>query len=61
MTKIDMQKDLWLDDSMLPVGFADETALEEFMTRPSRALAADLDALDGDIMILGVGGKMGPT
>src|SRR3546814_17716634 len=33
----------------------------EFMTRPSRALAADLAALDGDIMILGVGGKMGPT
>ncbi|HEX6956444.1 MAG TPA: NAD-dependent epimerase/dehydratase family protein [Ferrovibrio sp.] len=52
---------LWLDDSELPKGFADEEALEEFMTRPSRALAADLKALDGDIMILGVGGKMGPT
>lgn len=57
MTKIDH----WLDDSALPTGFADEAALEEFMTRPSRALAADLAALDGDIMILGVGGKMGPT
>ena len=57
MTKIDN----WLDDSTLPAGFADEAALEEFMTRPSRALAADLAALDGDIMILGVGGKMGPT
>lgn len=52
---------LWLDDSELPKGFADEEALEEFMTRPSRVLAADLEALDGDIMILGVGGKMGPT
>lgn len=51
----------WLDDSALPKGFADEAALEEFMTRPSRALAADLEAVDGDIMILGVGGKMGPT
>lgn len=51
----------WLDDSALPKGFADEAALEEFMTRPSRALAADLDATEGDIMILGVGGKMGPT
>lgn len=61
MTKLDVKKDLWLDDSALPAGFADEAALEEFMTRPSRALAADLDALDGDIMILGVGGKMGPT
>lgn len=51
----------WLDDSVLPKGFADEAALEEFMTRPSRALAADLEATEGDIMILGVGGKMGPT
>ncbi|MCW0233153.1 MAG: NAD-dependent epimerase/dehydratase family protein [Ferrovibrio sp.] len=61
MTKLDVKKDLWLDDSALPAGFTDEAALEEFMTRPSRALAADLEALDGDIMILGVGGKMGPT
>ena len=61
MTKQDMKKDLWLDDSALPTGFADEAALEEFMTRPSRALATDLEATDGDIMILGVGGKMGPT
>lgn len=61
MTKRDEKKELWLDDSVLPTGFADEAALEEFMTRPSRALAADLDATDGDIMILGVGGKMGPT
>lgn len=51
----------WLDDSALPKGFADEAALEDFMTRPSRALAADLEATEGDIMILGVGGKMGPT
>src|SRR3546814_7997428 len=57
MTKIDN----WLDDGVLPTGFADEAALEEFMTRPSRALAPDLAALDGDIMIPGVGGKMGPT
>lgn len=35
--------------------------LEEFMTVPSPALKADLKRLDGDIMILGVGGKMGPT
>lgn len=41
--------------------FADEAALEEFMTRPSRALVESLARLDGDIMVLGVGGKMGPT
>ena len=50
-----------LDPARLPDRFADEDALEEFMTRPSRALVDDLAALDGDIMVLGVGGKMGPT
>ena len=42
-------------------GFKDVDALEEFMTRPSPALAADLARAPGDILILGVGGKMGPT
>ncbi len=45
----------------LPEGFADEEALEEFMTRPSEALVQDLAAVEGDIVILGVSGKMGPT
>lgn len=31
------------------------------MTRPSAELAADLGRVDGDLLILGVGGKMGPT
>ncbi|MCU0898537.1 MAG: NAD(P)-dependent oxidoreductase [Burkholderiales bacterium] len=31
------------------------------MTTPSPALVADLARLDGDLMVLGVGGKMGPT
>ncbi len=31
------------------------------MTRPSQALIDDMARLDGDIMVLGVGGKMGPT
>jgi nucleoside-diphosphate-sugar epimerase len=42
-------------------GFADVDELEEFMTRPSTELAADLARVDGDLMVLGVGGKMGPT
>ena len=50
-----------LDLADLPDGFADEEALEEFMTRPSDALIADLAKAPGDIMILGVSGKMGPT
>ncbi|KGX92008.1 epimerase [Pontibacillus halophilus JSM 076056 = DSM 19796] len=35
--------------------------LDEWMSRPSNKLIRDLEQLDGDIMILGVGGKMGPT
>ena len=50
-----------LNPSELPNSFVDEDALDEFMTRPSRALIDDLEAIDGDIMVLGVGGKMGPT
>lgn len=50
-----------LDDAPLPDRFDDPGDLDDFLTRPSRALAADLAAIDGDIMVLGVGGKMGPT
>ncbi len=35
--------------------------LEDFMTKPSSELINDLKLVDGDILILGVGGKMGPT
>ena len=45
----------------LPERFADVEALEEFMSAPSPALAADLARVPGDILVLGVGGKMGPT
>src|SRR4029079_11555644 len=41
--------------------FADVGALEEFMTQPTRELEADLARVPGDLLILGVGGKMGPT
>ena len=42
------------------VNFADVAALEDFMTQPSRELVADLKGID-EVMVLGVGGKMGPT
>jgi nucleoside-diphosphate-sugar epimerase len=45
----------------LPQRFADVEALEDFMTAPGAALAADLARAPGDLMVLGVGGKMGPT
>jgi len=52
---------VWLEDSPLPSKFDGPDDVDEFLTRPSRALAADLAAVDGDILVLGVGGKMGPT
>src|ERR1700751_3042672 len=45
----------------LPEGIGDIAALDELLSRPSQALIDDLRKVDGDIMILGVGGKMGPT
>lgn len=50
-----------LDPARLPDGFADADALEAFMTRPSRALVDDLATVEGDILVLGIAGKMGPT
>src|SRR4051795_546986 len=45
----------------LPEKILDIAALDELLCRPSQALIDDLRKVDGDIMILGVAGKMGPT
>ena len=45
----------------LPDRFATTEALDDFLTLPSAALAATLESVEGDLVILGVGGKMGPT
>jgi nucleoside-diphosphate-sugar epimerase len=45
----------------LPDRFDDERHLEEVMTQPSDALVRELERVPGDLMVLGVGGKMGPT
>lgn len=60
---VDETKDMTtlLDPDELPERFETVEVLEEFMTRPSRALVDDMAKLDGDIIVLGVGGKMGPT
>jgi nucleoside-diphosphate-sugar epimerase len=44
-----------------PARFDTAEFLDEFMSRPSAALIQDLQAVDGDIMVIGVAGKMGPT
>lgn len=45
----------------LPDRFETEAALDDFMSRPDPGLISDLAALDGDIIVVGVAGKMGPT
>lgn len=53
--------DAFLDGAALPGRIADVEALDELLSRPSKPLADDLAAVEGDILILGVGGKMGPS
>jgi nucleoside-diphosphate-sugar epimerase len=50
-----------LDDLPVPQRFETEAALEDYLATPSRDLVRDLAGIDGDLMVLGVGGKMGPT
>ena len=50
-----------LDPTALPQRFESVEALEAFLALPTQALVDDLAQVDGDLMILGVGGKMGPT
>jgi len=47
--------------SAIPEQITSEALLDDFMSTPSPELIRDLEALKGDILILGVGGKMGPT
>lgn len=46
---------------MTPHSFASEAELEEALATPSEGLVADLARGSGDLVILGAGGKMGPT
>ncbi|MGW7285195.1 NAD-dependent epimerase/dehydratase family protein [Streptomyces sp. NPDC054847] len=39
----------------------DPAALEERLSRPSEALVKDLGRIDGDIVVLGAAGKLGPS
>jgi len=46
---------------ILPDRFRDVDHLEEVMTAPSAALVAEFAKIPGDLIILGIGGKIGPT
>lgn len=50
-----------LEEITLPEHIADVDQLEDLLATPTRGLCEDLGGLDGDIMVLGVGGKVGPT
>src|SRR2546430_16016341 len=54
-------RNMLLTRDTLPATIADIAALDDLLCRPSQALIDDLRKIDGDIMILGVAGKMGPT
>src|ERR1700692_4256582 len=56
-----MEKNMLLTSGTLPKTISDIADLDEILCRPSQALIDDLNKVDGDIMILGVAGKMGPT
>lgn len=45
----------------LPDVIADEEQLEELLSRPPQWLVDGFRSLEGDIIVLGVGGKVGPT
>src|SRR5438132_1667092 len=47
--------------AMTSPNIRDEDHLEELLSEPSPAAVAALGRLDGDLIVLGVGGKMGPT
>jgi nucleoside-diphosphate-sugar epimerase len=51
----------YLDPARLPERLPDIDTLEDFMTLPTQVLVDDLARVPGDIIVLGVGGKMGPT
>ena len=44
-----------------PRDFASEEQLEEALSEPSAAARRELSGLEGDFVVLGAGGKMGPT
>jgi len=43
------------------ITFGNEDDLDEFMSTPQAGTVEMMQRFDGDIMILGIGGKMGPT
>ncbi|MBU4273780.1 MAG: hypothetical protein KKE86_09800 [Planctomycetes bacterium] len=47
--------------SPLPERIADVEQIEELLSRPTPGVVATMERLEGDVIILGVGGKIGPS
>ena len=56
-----MKTTIALEDIELPEQINTVDQLEDILSTPTRGLIEDFSRLDGDIMVLGVGGKVGPT
>jgi nucleoside-diphosphate-sugar epimerase len=50
-----------LEPETLPAIVETPEALDALLARPTQALTDDLRAVEGDLLVLGVGGKMGPN
>jgi len=50
-----------MSEDALPDAIADVEQLEELLSRPTPAVAQALSRAEGDLIVLGVAGKMGPT
>lgn len=50
-----------LESTPIPEFFEDEAHLEHYLSTPTEGLVHDLGEVEGDILILGVAGKVGPT
>ena len=46
---------------MMDISVIDESGLEDILSEPTEGTKRVLADLDGDIVVLGAGGKMGPT
>lgn len=56
---LEKTRQMILHPDAFPTHFKDAVDLEDFMSLPTPELVADLAAVDGDVIILGVGGKIG--
>ncbi|MDZ4688512.1 MAG: epimerase, partial [Planctomycetaceae bacterium] len=50
-----------MHSASLPDSIADVEALDDWLSRPSEACVEALRSYPGDLVVLGVAGKMGPT